>query len=117
MLLPLGGRMAFAAEGSYNFVVKNESDKDYAYVLYQMLVGDIATVGGEKILSNVQWGDGVKEETKDAMYKMANLTDANRTAAKFAEWLAKQDTAIFHKMMEQMNVNDGSSLKNPRDLT
>ena len=117
MLLPLGGRVAFAEEGTYNFVVKNDSDTGYTYLLYQMLVGDIAIIDGKQVLSNVDWGDGVRNETKEVMYTMAGLTDANRTAAKFAEWLAGEDEAVFHKMMTEVNVNDGTSLQNPQTLT
>ena len=118
LLLSMGGRTAYAdGENTYNFVVKQDQDQGYEYLLYQMLKGDIAVVDGKQVFSNVEWGNGVKEETKTAMYDMAGLADANRTASKFAEWLGKQNSTVFHQMISQVGVHNGSSLQNATTLT
>lgn len=118
MLLSLGSFSAFADETdrTFNFVVVNDVDTGYEYLLYQMLVGDLAVVDGNKVLSNVQWGNGVKEETKALMYEMAHLTDVNQTAANFANWLGTQEESVFHQMITQVGTNTGTSLQNPVSL-
>lgn len=112
MLLPMGRAFVSADEtNTFNIVVRNDASSGYQYLLYQMLVGDIAEIGGQKILSNVRWGQHVPAATQELMYNMAGLTgENNRTAAKFAEWLGTRDSTVFHQMIAQVGSNDGSSL-------
>ena len=116
LLLVVGARSALADDG-YTFVVKNDTTTGYEYKLYEMLKGDIATVDGKQVLSNVQWGSSVPAETQEIMYNMAGLTGTNRTAEEFAKWLGNQDSTVFHQMITQVGANDGSSLTSPQTLT
>ena len=118
LVLSMGGMKIHADDPTYTFVVKNSTSEGYTYQVYQMLVGDVATINGKTVFSNVQWGTGVQlSTTQEAMYNMANLSGNDRTAAKFAEWLSKQDPTVFHQMMIKVGVQDGSSLTNPQELT
>lgn len=122
LLMSVCSMSVFADETSstdptYNFVVENNVQEGYTYLLYEMLTGDIAVnEEGKQVLSNVDWGNGVKEKSKTAMYTMAGLTGANQTAAKFAEWLSGQGESVFHQMMAQVQSNNGESLQNPQTL-
>ena len=72
---------AFAAEG-YTITLKDEAG--HTYEVYQIFTGDLHEEDGEKILSNVVWGNGVTDDGKTtlggAKAKAEALTDTNAEA-------------------------------------
>lgn len=112
LALPLFCATAKADDG-YTFVIQNEND-GYTYLLYQIFKGDSSTnASGEYVLSNIEWGNGVKGDTKEAVYNMFELTGANRTAANVAQKVKDNaDNDVFHTILTNLGKNDGSSLDN-----
>ena len=122
LVLSMGGMKIHADDPTYTFAVENnnatEANKnDYEYLLYQMFKGDISiNEEGKQVLSNISWGNGVKDTTKETMYTLAGLTGDDRNAANFAKWLSGKDQAVFHELLAAVGVNNGSSLQNPVTL-
>nr|WP_300840285.1 hypothetical protein [uncultured Acetatifactor sp.] len=83
MVMVLGMSLTAFAAGDYTITIdKNDKDaKDHIYDAYQIFAGDLAenpeyTEGGAQpqyILSNIQWGSGIKNATED---KVAGLLAA-----------------------------------------
>lgn len=80
--------------GSYTITVNEKNDK-HTFNAYQVFKGDLKETQNEqgsvtsRTLSNIEWGSGVSETGKTALYKWANLTsDTDKTAAKVAEKLS-----------------------------
>ena len=79
--------------GSYTITVNEKNDK-HTFNAYQVFKGDLKESQNEqggvtsRALSNIEWGSGVSEAGKTALYNWASLTsDADKTAAKVAEKL------------------------------
>lgn len=80
--------------GSYTITVNEKNDK-HTFNAYQVFKGDLKETQNEqgsvasRTLSNIEWGSGVSETGKIALYQWANLTsDTDKTAAKVAEKLS-----------------------------
>lgn len=71
MTLPV---MATDSNSRYTITVKqNKDDKtEHTYEAYQIFAGDLATVDGNKVLSNITWGKGVKGSELLAALKKDN---------------------------------------------
>ncbi|MBF9711264.1 isopeptide-forming domain-containing fimbrial protein [Bifidobacterium dentium] len=79
--------------GSYTITVNEKNDK-HTFNAYQVFKGDLKESQNEqggvtsRALSNIEWGSGVSEAGKTALYDWASLTfDTDKTAAKVAEKL------------------------------
>ena len=77
LALPMLCSTALAEEG-HTFVIKN-NENGYTYLLYQIFTGTPSTnAAGKVVLSDIEWGNGVKEDTKTKVYNMFNLTGEQR---------------------------------------
>ncbi len=91
LVLSLGIANAFAADPTYTIAIKNQAT-GYAYSAYQIFVGDLSADG--KTLSNIEWGTGISDAGKAALYNKYGLTEAkDQTAAKVAEAIAADNAA------------------------
>lgn len=84
---------ASAADTTYTITITNAQTR-HTYEAYQIFTGDLAEKNGDKILSNIAWGNGVKEAGKtalgDAAEKAASLkseADAKAFAKEVAQYL------------------------------
>lgn len=84
---------ASAADTTYTITITN-AQTGHTYEAYQIFTGDLAEKNGDKILSNIAWGSGVKEAGKtalgDAAEKAASLkseADAKAFAKEVAQYL------------------------------
>ena len=91
-----GASTAMADPGtapSYTITV-NETNDNHNFNAYQVFKGDLKETKNEQgvvtssTLSNIEWGSGVSEAGKTALYTWAGLSGTDRTAAKVAEKLA-----------------------------
>lgn len=85
------GTTAFAADTTYSITIENKLP-GHTYEAYQIFKGDLSTNDeGEKVLSNIVWGDGITDAGKaalgDAAEKAKTLTTAEQAAA-FAKEVA-----------------------------
>ena len=76
--------------GSYTITVNEKNDK-HTFNAYQVFKGDLKESQNEqggvtsRALSNIEWGSGVSEAGKTALYDWASLTfDADKNAGKTA---------------------------------
>lgn len=79
--------------GNYTITVNEKNDK-HTFNAYQVFKGDLKESQNEqgdvtsRTLSNIEWGSGVSEAGKTALYDWASLTsDIDKTADKVAEKL------------------------------
>ena len=116
MVLSTMSFTVFAAD-TYKLVIE-QTTEGYTYVAYQLFTGEPSTKDGKTVLSNIEWGDGVLDSTKEQMYSYVSKQKGSTvdTAAGVAEWLASQDSAVFHNVMRQIGSNDGSALQNARTM-
>ena len=112
------GVSALAAEQTYTITINNEDGHHYS--VYQIFTGDLshAGEGGAPILSNIEWGSGVKTE---GIYAALGGEYAGcESAADVAEKLgAAADAAAFAKLLDskgllgtvtgEMNYNGSSA--------
>ena len=98
--------------------IKN-NDADYTYLLYQIFTGTPSqNAAGKTVLSDIEWGNGVKEDTKTTVYNMFNLTGDDRNATKVAEKVAENaNNDVFHSILTSLGTNNGESLQNPISTT
>lgn len=91
-----GASTAMADPGtapSYTITVKETND-NHNFNAYQVFKGDLKETKNDQgvvtssTLSNIEWGSGVSEAGKTALYTWASLSGADQTAAKVAEKLA-----------------------------
>ena len=91
-----GASTAMADPGtapSYTITVKETND-NHNFNAYQVFKGDLKETKNDQgvvtssTLSNIEWGSGVSEAGKTALYTWAGLSGADQTAAKVAEKLA-----------------------------
>ena len=106
------------AEGGHTFVIEN-NDAGYTYLLYQIFTGTPSkNAAGKTVLSDIEWGNGVKEDTKTEVYKMFNLTGDDKNATKVAEKVAENaNNDVFHTILTNLGTNNGESLQNPITTT
>lgn len=108
MAMVLGmGLTVFAADNNEHkiTVTQNVDDKtEHTYEAYQIFAGDLATVDGQQILSNIIWGKGVNGDAllaalkADNTFKVAseegnetNIFDDCNTAAEVAKVLSGEE--------------------------
>ena len=80
----------------------NEDLSTHTFEAYQIFTGDVADVNGQNVLSNVQWGDGVKsDDLLNALQNNATLSGSftkAKTARDVAEamkdWHESDDNSI-----------------------
>ena len=96
-----GAASAMADPGiapSYTITV-NETKDNHNFNAYQVFKGDLKEtkdaqgVVTSRTLSNIEWGSGVSDAGKAALYTWAGLSGTDRTAAKVAEKLATNNGA------------------------
>ncbi len=118
LALPLLCSTALAEDGRHTFVIKNNED-GYTYLLYQIFTGTPSTnTAGKVVLSDIEWGNGVKEDTKTKVYNMFNLTGDDRCAEKVAEKVAENaNNDVFHTILTSLGTNNGESLQNAISTT
>ena len=80
------------AQPSYTLTINN-SHEGHTYEAYQIFEGDLATVNGKEVLSNIVWGSDVKN-TDDLLAAInAKFNQSFTTAAAVADWLSKSVTS------------------------
>ena len=90
--------MADPDTASYTITV-NETNDNHNFNAYQVFKGDLKEtkdaqgVVTSRTLSNIEWGSGVSDGGKAALYTWADLSGTDRTAAKVAEKLATNNDA------------------------
>lgn len=90
--------MADPDTASYTITV-NETNDNHNFNAYQVFKGDLKEtkdaqgVVTSRTLSNIEWGSGVSDAGKTALYNWAGLSGTDRTAAKVAEKLATNNGA------------------------
>ena len=84
------GTTVFAASSTHTITIAN-SATGHTYEAYQIFSGDVETVNGSKVLSNIVWGNGVTEAGQkalgDAAEKAKTITTEEGAAA-FAKEVA-----------------------------
>lgn len=80
-----------AAETTYKLTLQNTVE-GHTYEVYQVFSGTLSTKNGNKVLSDLKWGSGVKTNaySKTAKEKAETLTNENAARA-FAKELVDQD--------------------------
>ena len=89
---------AMAADTTYKIAIKNETS-GFTYNAYQIFTGDLSG----SVLSNVQWGTGISQAGKDALYNRYGLDGTEgkeKTAAKVAEKIAAVGSTEADKKAE-----------------
>lgn len=103
-----------AATG-HTFVV-DQQDDGYTYLLYEMLTGDTSVNSeGKVVLSNVKWGNGVKQDTITKLYETLTSREGKpiNSPGTFADWLSTQPESVFHDLLSIMGgTSSGESLQN-----
>ena len=98
------GVSALAAEQTYTITI-NHNEAGHHYSVYQIFTGDLshAEEGGAPILSNIEWGSGVKTE---GIYAALGGEYAGcESAADVAEKLgAAADAAAFAKLLDSKSL-------------
>ena len=98
------GVSALAAEQTYTITI-NHNEDGHTYSVYQIFTGDLSYAGEgvEPILSNIEWGSGVKT---DGIYAALGGEYAGCTsAADVAEQLgAAADAAAFAKLLDSKGL-------------
>ena len=83
--------MSASAQGKYTLTLSNEGETSHDFEIYQIFSGDLSENG--KILSNIQWGTGILESSKetlgDADGKARTLDDVSKAKA-FAKEIQEQ---------------------------
>ena len=96
------GTKVNAQTGNYSIKLTNGGKTAHTFTIYQVFTGDVANDGS---LSNIKWGNGIKEEDK------STLGDA----ATKAETLAKSETkdadarAFAESLQGHVNVTNGTT--------
>lgn len=79
------------AKDTYSLTLKNTGTTDHTFDIYQIFKGNVTTEGNQKILSNIEWGNGVKKDAQttlgDAKAKAESLKNSEENAKAFAESL------------------------------
>ncbi len=99
------GVSALAAEQTYTITI-NHNEAGHTYSVYQIFTGDLsyAGEGGKPILSNIEWGTGVK--TDDIYAALGGKYAGCESAADVAEELgaAAADAAAFAKLLDSKSL-------------
>ena len=104
--------MVPAMAAGHSSITINNAVKDHTYTAYRILAGDVAN--GK--LSNVEWGNGITDAGKTALYTKYSLTGENQTAAKVADAIGTTDAdAIAFANAIGTNVTGGTAIKATAD--
>lgn len=119
VVMALGMTMtAFAADNT-EWIIKvdqNEKDKtEHTYEAYQIFKGNLATVDGKRVLSNIEWGSGVNETALLAALKASDkfedaaVTDGDAAAKNlFRNCNTAADVAA---VVSKFDSSDGQNAK------
>ena len=91
-------------------IVINTDKTGHTYKAYQIFTGVQSTDGTK--LSNIEWGNGISEAGKTALYTKYSLTGTNQTARKVAEAMGT-DAAAAQALAEAIgtaNYQNGQAL-------
>ena len=90
-------------------VKQNADDKTvHQYAAYQIFAGDLATVDGEKVLSNIIWGSGVDDP--DALLAELKADEDDVFSKAFAECKTAADVARALSEFPESSVSESTSL-------
>lgn len=95
MSLPMA---VFAQGGGYTLTLKNEGSTPHTFQIYQIFSGDLDE---SKTLSNIQWGTGIKEASKETL----------GTAAEKAQTLTGESEAKEFAKTIQEHLNEDNKLE------
>jgi fimbrial isopeptide formation D2 family protein/LPXTG-motif cell wall-anchored protein len=103
---------AFAEDVTYAITInKNNTDKvAHTYGAYQLFKGDLATVDGKDVLSNIQWGDNVNsasvitELNKLADFDFASTATATEVAKAISDKAYTTDSDGARALAEALNA-------------
>lgn len=126
MVMVLGMSLTAFAAGDYTITIdKNDKDaKDHIYDAYQIFAGDLAenpeyTEGGAQpqyILSNIQWGSGIKNATEDKVAGLlAALQGDDTIGSKFKD-ITAGDPKAATKVAEVIKGFDSSNANSVKDI-
>ena len=89
-------------KGGYTLTLKNEGSTPHTFQIYQIFSGDLDE---SKTLSNIQWGTGIKEASKETL----------GTAAEKAQTLTGESEAkeFAKTIQEHLNDKEGSQTQTP----
>ena len=96
-----------AADTTYTLTIPNDSKTEHVLRIYQIFSGQITFNNGQKTLSYVEWGDGVKADTNESGEKVVGGT----TAKTQAEKLNKDNIDYFAEYLVNGNKNLPDSVK------
>lgn len=126
MVMVLGMSLTVFAAGDYKITIdKNDKDaKDHIYDAYQIFAGDLAdnpeyTEGGnqpEYILSNIQWGSGIKTETEDKVAVLLAALQADSTIGAKFNGITADDPKAATKVAEVIKTFDSSNADSVKDI-
>ena len=71
---------AFAEGKTYSITINNATE-GHTYEAYQIFTGDLAEKDGKKVLSNIVWGSGIREDGKTALGNAADKAKTLTTEA------------------------------------
>lgn len=126
MVMVLGmGLTAFAA-GDYTITIdKNDKDaKDHVYDAYQIFAGDLAdnpdyeedNTKPKYILSNIQWGSGIKNDTEDKVADLLAALQADATIGSRFAGITADDPKAATKVAEVIKTFDSSDANSVKDI-
>lgn len=118
------GVSALAAEGSYTITITNSST-GHTYQAYQIFAGDLQTVEGKTVLTDIVWGSGITADGQTALgnaaEKAKSLTteeDARAFAKAVASYLTNPSVSTAGTGIYTItNLNPGYYLVKDKDNT
>lgn len=99
----VAGTVTASAADYYYIKINSADSKQHDYVAYQIFAGDVKDENGAKILTNIEWGDGVDVDN----LKTALISDT--TLTQFSSLTATSTASDFAKAMG--NVTGSANLK------
>ncbi len=126
MVMVLGMSLTAFAAGDYTITIdKNDKDaKDHIYDAYQIFAGDLAdnpeyTEGGTQpqyILSNIQWGSGIKNESEDKVAGLLAALQGDATIGSKFVGITAEDPKAATKVAEVIKTFDSSDANSVKDI-
>lgn len=126
MVMVLGMSLTAFAAGDYTITIdKNDKDaKDHIYDAYQIFAGDLAdnpeyTEGGTQpkyILSNIQWGSGIKNESEDKVEVLLAALQSDATIGSKFAGITAEDSKAATKVAEVIKTFDSSDANSVKDI-
>lgn len=91
---------AYAEEGKYTLKLKNDGKTDHKFEIYQIFKGELS----EGTLSNIEWGDGIKGESKGILGEAAKKAETIKTPEEAKDFAEKIQDHLS-------NINKSISIK------